>query len=185
MESNQLKWKKSNIPSYHWKGQQPWRACQDFCLFYESLLDLLVMIKNFRVFSNSLGFCSSTWIITQFFKWPCKNWMPLYITVLLYEAIYMKLSSYWVTCVPFKQCRGPISSYGIQDPKVQLWNKFLSLGNTGIWFFNNNPLINTSISNSYHKQVQQKKALQTKVWEKKYQILQYYSNNFCTAVDGE
>lgn len=37
----------------------------------------------------------------------------LYTTVLIYKAIFMKQSSYWVTCVPFKQCTGQRSSYGI------------------------------------------------------------------------
>lgn len=173
MESNQLKWMKSTISRYHWKGQQPWRASQDFSLM-KSLLDLLVMIKKAQDLIKFSWFLNSAWITAQFFKWPCKNQMPLYITVLIYNTICMKQSSYWVTCAPSKQSREQILSYGNQDQKLQLWNKFLSLGNTGICFFNNNPLISPSISKSYQKQVHQKKALQTKAWEKKWQILNVF-----------
>lgn len=128
---------------------------------------------------------SSTCIITQFFKWPCKNWMPLYITVLIYKAIYMKLSSYWVTCVPFKQCRGQISSYGIQDQKVQLWNEFLTLGNTGSWFFNNNPIINPSIPNPNTKRSIRRKLYKPNFGKRNAKNGTYSSNNFSTAVGRE
>lgn len=72
----------------------------------------------------------------------------------------MKQSSHWVTCASFKQHRGWRSSYGMQDQKAQLQNKFLSLGNIGIYSFNNYPLINCSISNAYRDQVHQKKKNQ-------------------------
>lgn len=136
----------------------------------ESLQDLLVMIKKAQDFIKFSCFFNSTWKVTQC---PCKNRMPLYITVLIYNTICMKQSSYWVICAPLKQSRVQISSYGIQDQNLQLWNKFLSLRNIGIYFFSN-PLISPSISKSYHEQVHQKKTLQTKAWEKKCQKLNIF-----------
>lgn len=96
-----------------------------------------------------------------------KNWMPLYNTVLIYKATYMKKSWYWVTHVPLKWSRQS-ALYGIQYWKVQIWKKFPLSGTTGIYFFTPSPhKLPCFKLLPWTPQAHQKKALQTRAWLRK------------------